>query len=147
MKYRLYKSRYDRRIMTHGIILPDGFFRIFEMTRHNGRHIESMIARGYTVEEEETDTAPCGIYDEETGERVTDASVLAALDGGGRAALVFLTPEQAYNDPMATVGLPKSAFKRGYQPPLRGPAAAKPLAAADVQEQSRTLKLKGSRAA
>lgn len=119
MKYRLYKPRYDGRLMTRGLVFPDGFFRIFEMTRWNGTHIDALLARGYVVEEEDSDL-PCGIYDEETSERVTDASVVAAIDSGGRQALQFIRKDDKYDDPMATLGMPKSQFKRGYQPPIKG---------------------------
>lgn len=141
MKYRLYKPRYDSRLMTAGVVFPDGFYRIFEMTRWNGRGVDALLNRGYAIEEDDSEL-PCGIYDELTNERVTDASVIAAIDNGGRQALQFIRKDDPYDDPMTTLGMPKSAFKRGYQPPIKGNAPPASLTKEDMRAESRARSMK-----
>jgi hypothetical protein len=103
MRYVVTKPEFDNRSVTHGVILPDGYYRIIELTRSNGVNIESLANRGYDVDEYEGDLPP-GLYGEADDVRYTDESVIEALgmnDG--------TPPKRApadYEDPTRTLGLP-----------------------------------------
>lgn len=80
MPYKISKPQPDRRINTCGFLLPDGFYRVEEMTFDNTEHFES-IKKRYRVEE--IKDAATGLYYEATDERVDEDSVRAwvAHDG------------------------------------------------------------------
>lgn len=118
MKYIVYKTKPDNLFYTHGILLPDGYFRVFEMTRYNGKNVESLQNRGYVIEEE-TDGRKCGLYDEMTLMRMDEDSVIASLDPVMRVEARALPDDAPEVDPCATLGMPDAMFKRGFQPPQR----------------------------
>lgn len=116
MKYRISKVADDSRSGVCGIVLPDGFERIMDLTRYNGRNLLHAESCGYTVEElPDDDVTPSGLYWLATGKRVTDRSALSFFDkrpGSPEA------PEEApkdYLDPASLLGLPpdKKAVKLG----------------------------------
>lgn len=122
MKFRLYKPEYNGTVVLAGVFLPDGFNRVFRLTRENAQNIEWQQDRGYEVEEVE-DSVPCGLYEDATGRRVDEASVEVAVkpmapDG---AAIRYLADDAPEYDPLETLGVDYK--KRGYVP--KGPPVSK----------------------
>lgn len=114
MKYRIEKPEDDARAFSHGIVLPDGFYRVVELTRYNGKALEGMESRGYLVTElEDEDKTVPGLYYAATGQRVTDESALGVMDkDSGIGELEPAGP--GYVDPAKMVGMPrKERVKRG----------------------------------
>lgn len=112
MKYRISKRDDDGRAFTYGVVLPDSFYRVMELTRFNGDIIAGFEARGYLVEElADDDTTPCGLYFGETQQRVTDESAMAYSDPEAPdRRLVLLKPEEI--DPAKWHGMPKDERRR-----------------------------------
>lgn len=109
MKYKVQKREFDGRVWTHGILIPDGFYRVMQMTRHNHRNILSMEARGYMVTECDDDESLCGIYEENSDRRCTDESVYKVMGAkpngiNADAKLVYVTKGMNYVDPTLTLG-------------------------------------------
>ena len=118
MKYRISKPAYDSRAFTHGLVLPDGFSRVVELTRHNGDILVSMERRGYLVEElDEKDKTLTGLYFEGSGDRVTDASALAVTDDPAKNELVRASAD--YEDPARYAGMPKAELYRRKRPDIK----------------------------
>lgn len=113
MKYIAYKPQGDSLFFCHGIFLPDGYFRVFEMTRWNGKNVESMQNRGYQIEEEE-EGRKCGLYHEASGKRVDEASVVGALDLRSGVQVRFLDDDAPEEDPLATLGMPDELIRKTF---------------------------------
>jgi hypothetical protein len=114
MKYRVSKPVPDARSFTCGVVLPDTFYRVIELTRYNGAALEGFESRGYTVEELDDDdkTLP-GLYQEVTGLRVTDDSALGVADRASGLTELSAAPP-GYQDPAKQVGIPRAErIKRG----------------------------------
>lgn len=143
MKYRVFKPNYDHRLFLHGVNLPDGFFRVFELTEHNGVHVESLMKRYEVIEEPED--LPCGIYDVATSRRVTDESLLKAIANQNRDLLEFLGPEDDYDDPMKYLGWSKEMIRaaKTYRPPLSPKEKITPQ---DIANRERVQRLTKARA-
>ena len=72
MKYKVVKTDYDGRIFTHGVIMPDGFYRVISLTRKNFKNLQSLSDRGYMLTElPDDDGTVCGLY-EEGSDRLVD---------------------------------------------------------------------------
>jgi hypothetical protein len=138
MRYIVFKERPDSLFHCDGVFLPDGYYRVFELTKYNAGKIESLERRGYVLQEE-TDGRKCGLYDEDTGQRVDEDSVRGALDPGTGMAIKYLADDAPEVDPMATMGMPPELFRRGYQGPqgVRQTRADVQLAAREVKMRTR----------
>jgi hypothetical protein len=88
--------------VTSGIVLPDGYFRILDMTRENAHIFEWLENRDYIVEEYVGDQ-PDGLYREDDGKRYTTESVMAACDLTANQVAKLAAP--TYVDPAKSVGL------------------------------------------
>jgi len=122
MKYRISKIAPDSRVSTCGVVLPDGCYRILDMTRWNGRNLEVLAKVGYIVEElAEADRTPSGLYSEETGLRITDDSGMAKADMKGEHA----EAPADYKDKATYLGMPADvkAKRLGKVAPRRDPAS------------------------
>ena len=110
MKYRITKPDYDGRLFTHHVILPDGYYRIFSLTRHNHDNLESLIRKGYEVEEYRGELAG-GLYEEDTDQRVDPISVMEhlAVNNQGRAVRYL---DQDAPDDSETLGLRPKHFRQ-----------------------------------
>ncbi len=75
MNYLIKKGRNDTRNNTCGVYLPDGFFRVINLTLQNRHRIEGVRDYGYGLFE--TDMAP-GLYEEQTNLPVEEGSVVIA---------------------------------------------------------------------
>ena len=110
MKYMVTKPDYDGRLFTHHVVLPDGYYRIFSLTRHNHENLESLIRRGYSVEEYRG-TLAGGLYEEDTDQRVDPTSVLEAnaLNNQGRTVRYI---DQEAPDDSETLGLRPKHYRQ-----------------------------------
>jgi hypothetical protein len=125
MRYRLYKPVYDGSPVMCRVFLPDGFNRVFDLTKHNHPFIEMLIDKhGYGLEEVGPEVKR-GLYEDATGRRCDEKSVevlvkpLAPLD----AAIRYLDDDAPEFDPLETVGIPKDQWRRGYRPVGQGQGA------------------------
>lgn len=126
MKYRLYKPSYDGSAVMCRVFLPDGFNRVFTLSRFNHPFIEMLIDHhGYAVEEVD-DGVKCGLYEDATDRRCDEKSVEALVKpfAPPDAHVEYLADDAPEIDPLATVGIPKEQWKRGYRPGPRGQVAA-----------------------
>ena len=124
MKYRIDKPADDSRAFMAGIVLPDGFYRIVELTRYNGDNILHMEKLGYLVTEmPEDDDHPTGLYEIGTHRRITDDSALAHADMRVQGQLA--EAPATYVDPASYLGMPpdKKAAKLGRKPRRPDPAS------------------------
>ncbi|MCU0810614.1 MAG: hypothetical protein MUE59_06190 [Thiobacillaceae bacterium] len=103
MKYKITKAEFDGRLFTHHVYFPDGYYRIYSLTRTNHANLESLIARGYEVEEYDGPLA-AGLYDEETDKRVDPLSVLRVASPSSPDTAVVELPQDAPDD-CATLGI------------------------------------------
>jgi hypothetical protein len=125
MKYRIDKPADDSRAFIAGIVLPDGFFRIIDLTRYNGDNILHMEKEGYQVVElPEDDDHLTGLYELGTHRRITDDSALAHADMRVQGQLA--EAPATYVDPASYLGMPpdKKAAKLGRKPRRADPASA-----------------------
>lgn len=115
MKYKLYKAVDDGRLYTASIVLPDGFYRIMQLTRDNHKNLETAVAqRGYIVEElPDNDKRKCGIYSEWDDKRCTEASVKSAFEvhGGGMDRVEFLADKDPVDDATERLGWSKARIR------------------------------------
>ena len=140
MKYIVYKTKPDNMFHTHGVLLPDGYYRVFEMTRWNGRNVESLQNRGYVIEEE-TQGLKCGLYDEITNRRCDETSVTGSLDATSGVSVKHLPDDAPEFDPCATLGMPDAMFKRGFTPPTQQTTREDvQMAAKEMQMRARARK-------
>ena len=109
MKYKITKPDYDGRMFTHHLVMPDGYYRIFSLTRNNHANLESQINRGYLVEEYRGELA-AGLYEEDTDLRVDPMSVMEAMGIGGHGTVRYLSQDDA--DDSETLGLRPRDFRR-----------------------------------
>jgi hypothetical protein len=110
MKYKITKPDFDGRLFTHHVVLPDGYYRIFSLTRHNHENLESLIRKGYEVEEYRGDLAG-GLYDESTDERVDPQSVMEHLAVNNQGRQVRYLDQDAPDD-SETLGLRPKHFRQ-----------------------------------
>ena len=112
MKVRIAKRQDDGRSFTYGVVLPDGFYRVMELSRFNGDIIAGFEQRGYEVTEmdDEDGTLP-GLYFAEADQRVEDNSALAYVDP--EAPDRRLIPRKAEEmDQAKWIGMPKDERRR-----------------------------------
>ena len=122
MKYRLYKPSYDGSPFMCRVFLPDGFNRVFELTRWNHPFIEMLTEHhGYALEEVGGEVK-CGLYEDASGRRCDERSVETIVKplAPPNAHIVYLPDDAPEFDPVATVGVPKETWKRGYRPVAGG---------------------------
>lgn len=128
MKYKISKQADDGRVVTAGIVLPDGFYRIFTLTRDNHAFLERVAERGYLVEEIDSDDKR-GIYTEYDNQRCDDKSVYDAfcVRGGGMNSVKFLQESDPEEDATQKLGLSKSELRRlgGHAAPRRRESTTK----------------------
>lgn len=141
-KYLIRKDDYDGRVYTHGVLLPDGYFRVMNLNLNNRRHLESMVKRGYSVSEEKQMRA--GLYEEGTGKRCDEASVaiVSAPFPPNGAKVKYIENSSDVEDSCDSLGLDprelraKARMRTGIQP-------KKPSPAAHRNEMMQTLKAAG----
>ena len=144
MRFRLYKPIYDGSAVMCRVFLPDGFNRVFDLTKYNHQYIEMLVEHhGYELEEV-SDDVKRGLYEDSTGRRCDEKSVevlvkpLAPPD----AAIRYLADDAPELDPLETVGIPKSEWRRGYRP-LGAGAPARPPRGNTKEDLSFALKAMG----
>jgi hypothetical protein len=110
MKYMVTKPDYDGRLFTHHVVLPDGYYRVFSLTRHNHDNLESLIRRGYNVEEYRGSLAG-GLYEEDTDQRVDPHSVMESMAVNNQGRTVRYLDQEAPDD-SETLGLRPKHFRQ-----------------------------------
>lgn len=110
MKYRIVKPDYDGRFFTHHVVLPDGYYRIFNLTRHNHDNLESLIRRGYEIEEY-TGPLAGGLYEEGTDMRVDPASVMQKASPAFAGSPISYLDQEAPDD-SETLGIRPREFRQ-----------------------------------
>jgi hypothetical protein len=118
MRFRLYKPLYDGSAVMCRVFLPDGFNRVFDLTKHNHPFIEMLVDKhGYGLEEV-SDDIKRGIYEDATGRRCDEKSVEVVVKplAPPGAEIRYLADDAPEFDPLETVGIPKSQWRRGYRP-------------------------------
>jgi hypothetical protein len=101
MRYLITKPVPDQRSVVAGVVMPDGFYRIMDMTRENAHVFEWLNNRGWDTEEYEGDL-PSGIYLEADDVRYTTESVMGTTDVGSGVSLQ--KAPVAYVDPTKWIG-------------------------------------------
>jgi hypothetical protein len=110
MKYKIVKPDYDGRMFTHHVVLPDGYYRIFNLTRHNHENLESLIRKGYEVDEY-TGPLAAGLYEEDSELRVDPYSVLQHASPATSGMPVRYIDQEAPDD-SETLGLRPRQFRQ-----------------------------------
>jgi hypothetical protein len=110
MKYKITKPDYDGRLFTHHVVLPDGYYRIFSLTRNNHDNLDSLINKGYDIEEYRGDLAG-GLYEEATDKRVDPMSVMEAMAVNNQGRQVRYLEQDAPDD-SETLGLRPRHFRQ-----------------------------------
>ena len=116
MKYKIEKADYDGRVFTHGIVFPDGFYRVISLTRKNYRHLQTLENRGYMLTElPDNDGTVCGLYEEGSDRLVDPQSAFFAaappLPGDTTEHKVKYIPQKdykTYKDDLQQLGMSKA---------------------------------------
>ena len=120
MFYRISKAYDDQCAMSHGYVMPDGYYRIVEVTLHNAEVLRAVASRGWRVEDY-TGEQVSGLYRESDDMLVDQWSALERSIYPDREVRA---PAANYIDPGLTVGMPPAMVRKfmGKKPVVEDPA-------------------------